>query len=133
MRSHEIWSKVKNDLQGTFSGALALAARLKEKAEPSLISLERKWHWQPEVKVDNETSDFFTLIEVFAEDRIGLLHQITRTLFNLGLDIRIAKIATKKGRVADVFYVKDLAGEKIMEADRVPPSAFCRFCWVRSP
>jgi [protein-PII] uridylyltransferase len=92
---------------------------LKEKAEPSLISLERTWHWQPEVRVDNEASDFFTLVEVFAEDRIGLLYRITLTLFHLGLDIGIAKIATKKGRVADIFYVRDLSGEKVMDAGRV--------------
>jgi [protein-PII] uridylyltransferase len=119
MRSPDIWARIKKDLEKTFSGAVNLSERLREKAQPSLISLERKWHWQPEVRIDNEASDFFTLVEVFAEDRIGLLHQITRALFHLGLDIGIAKIATKKGRVADIFYVRDLSAEKIMDADRV--------------
>jgi [protein-PII] uridylyltransferase len=119
MRSSEIWDKIKKDLQRIFAGDLDLAARLREKGRPSLIALERKWHWPPEVRVDNEASDFFTVVEVFAEDRIGLLHQITRTLFDLGLDIRIAKIATKKGRVADIFYVGDLTGEKVMDAEKV--------------
>lgn len=52
---------------------------------------------------DNGSFDFFTLIEVFADDRIGLLYRITRALFTLGIDIRIAKIATKGDQVADVF------------------------------
>jgi [protein-PII] uridylyltransferase len=47
------------------------------------------------VLADNGSFDFFTLIEVFADDRIGLLYRITRALFTLGIDIRIAKIATK--------------------------------------
>ena len=50
---------------------------------------------------------------MFADDRIGLLYKITRTIFELGLDIRIAKIATKGDQVADVFYVRDLEGRKV--------------------
>jgi [protein-PII] uridylyltransferase len=119
MQPHATWSRMKKDLQAIFSGALPLAERLEAKAKPSLLSLERKWHRQPEVKIDNQASDFFTLVEVFAEDRIGLLHEITRTLFHLGLDIRIAKIATKKDRVADVFYVRDLSGEKVLDEDLI--------------
>jgi [protein-PII] uridylyltransferase len=71
------------------------------------------------VHVDNEASDFFTLIEVFADDRIGLLYRITHALFTLGVDIRIAKIATKGDQVADVFYVLDLEGQKVMEQEKV--------------
>jgi [protein-PII] uridylyltransferase len=120
MRSRELWDRIAKDLQRTFAGTLDLAVRLREKGRPSLTSLERRWHWKPEVRVDNQASDFFTLVEVFAEDRIGLLYQITRTLFLLGLDIRIAKIATKKSRVADIFYVRDLSGgEKITDTERV--------------
>jgi [protein-PII] uridylyltransferase len=119
MRSDEIWEKMKTDLEKTFAGRLDLTERLREKAEPSIISHPRKWNRRPEVKIDNESSDFFTLIEVFADDRVGLLRQITHTLFDLGLDIRIAKIATKKDQVADVFYVLDLDGEKLLETDRL--------------
>ena len=118
MRSDEIWDRIREDLQRAFSGALALADRLEEKARPSLISLDRTWHWPPEVRIDNQASDFFTIIEVFAEDRVGLLHRITRTLFRLRLDIGIAKIATKKSRVADIFYVRNLEGEKVVDEDQ---------------
>jgi len=46
--------------------------------------------------VDNESSDFFTIIKVFADDRIGLLYQtLTQVLFELGLDIHITKISTE--------------------------------------
>jgi [protein-PII] uridylyltransferase len=119
MRSHEIWEKVERDLKDTFSGAFDLGERLKEKAQPSILSRRKEWRGQPEIKIDNQSSDFFTLIEVFAEDRIGLLYQITHALFHVGLDIRIAKIATKKDQVADVFYVRDLDGEKVMDGEKV--------------
>ena len=73
----------------------------------------------PEIRVDNESSDFFTVIEVFADDRIGLLYLITRTLFNLGLDIGLAKIATKGNQIADIFYVRDMGGQKVTDPGRV--------------
>jgi len=69
--------------------------------------------------VDNESSDFFTLIEVFADDRIGLLYRVTHTLFTLEIDIRIAKISTKTDQVADVFYVLDREGQKVLEEQKV--------------
>ena len=69
--------------------------------------------------IDNESSDFSTLIEVFADDRVGLLYKITRTLFELRLDIRIAKISTKVDQIADVFYVRDLDGQKIEDEDHL--------------
>jgi [protein-PII] uridylyltransferase len=132
IRSHEIWKKVEHDLKGTFSGSISLGARLKEKARPSILSRRKTWHRQPEVKVDNQSSDFFTLIEVFAEDRIGLLYQITHAFFQLGLDIRIAKIATKKDQVADIFYVRDLDGEKVIAPGRVADIEKALFKAVKS-
>jgi [protein-PII] uridylyltransferase len=59
------------------------------------------------------------LIEVFASDRIGLLYLITRTLFDLRLDIRIAKTGVKGDQIADVFYVRDLEGQKVEDEEQV--------------
>ena len=68
-----------------------------------------------EVQVDNETSDRFTIIDVFADDRQGLLYVITRAIFNLGLSVHAARISTRLDQVADVFYVSDLEGAKLMD------------------
>jgi [protein-PII] uridylyltransferase len=114
-----IWERIKKDLAETLEGRLSLPERLARKAEPSLLSRRTTPSRKTQVQVDNESSDFFTLVEVFTDDRIGLLHRITRALFTLGIDIRIAKIATKGDQVADVFYVLDLEGQKILEENRV--------------
>lgn len=119
IRTEEIWEKIKGDLAETFQGKLPLSDRLQQKAKPTLLSRKRTLTRQTQVTVDNESSDFFTLIEVFTDDRIGLLYQITHTLFTLGIDIRIAKIATKADQVADVFYVLDLEGQKVLEEEKV--------------
>jgi len=115
----EIWRKVEKDLESTFKGKLSLAYRLGQKAEPSILSDRKKPSRPPKIIIDNLSSDFFTLIEVFADDRVGLLYDITRTLFELRLDIRIAKIATKVDQVADVFYVRDLEGQKVEDKDQL--------------
>jgi len=119
LHPEEIWERIKGDLAETFEGRLPLPERLQQKAEPSILFRMKSPGRQPQVHVDNEASDFFTLIEVFADDRIGLLYRITHALFTLGVDIRIAKIATKGDQVADVFYVLDLEGQKVMEQEKV--------------
>ncbi len=65
------------------------------------------------VAVDNAASDFFTVIEVGAPDRIGLLHDITAALAELRLDVHLAKVTTYTGRVIDAFYVRDALGGKV--------------------
>jgi len=68
-----------------------------------------------EVRIDNETSDSCTIIDVFADDRQGLLHVITNAIFQLGLSIHAARISTRLDQVADVFYVTDPAGAKVRD------------------
>ena len=71
------------------------------------------------VAVDNTASDFFTVIEVGAPDRIGLLHDITAALADLRLDVHLAKVATYTGRVIDAFYVRDGVGGKVTDPAQV--------------
>ena len=119
IHAEEIWERIKWDLAETFQGELSLSERLQKKAEPTILSRKKTLTRQTQVNVDNQSSDFFTLIEVFTDDHIGLLYQITHTLFTLGIDIRIAKIATKGDQVADIFYVLDLEGQKVLEEKKV--------------
>ena len=67
----------------------------------------------PEVIIDDRASPTHSVIEVFAKDRPGLLYTLGKTLHELGLSIALSKINTEGTRVADVFYVAELSGEKI--------------------
>ncbi len=71
------------------------------------------------VVVDNEVSDYSTVIEVGAPDRIGLLYDITSALAELTLDVHLAKVATYTDRVIDSFYVRDALGRKVTDARQV--------------
>ncbi len=72
-----------------------------------------------EVRLDNETSERFTIIDVFADDRQGLLYVITNAIFQLGLSVHAARISTRLDQVADVFYVSDAAGKKIEDPSQL--------------
>lgn len=71
------------------------------------------------VEIDNESTDQYTVIDVFCHDRIGLLYDVTRTLFSLKLEIRVAKVGTYLDQVVDVFYVTDFEGSRITDEDRL--------------
>ncbi|MDH5426902.1 MAG: [protein-PII] uridylyltransferase [Nitrospirota bacterium] len=69
-----------------------------------------------EVLIDNEVSDSFTVIDVFADDKSGLLFLLGKTLVQLDLSIHMARIGTRLDQVVDVFYVTTSSGEKIQDA-----------------
>ena len=59
------------------------------------------------IEIDNESLDALTLIEVFSQDRIGLLYDISRVLYELGVSIISARINTESGLAQDVFSVQE--------------------------
>jgi len=71
------------------------------------------------VVIDNESSDRYTVIDVFAHDRPGLLYEITRGLNHQELSVVLAKIATHFDQVLDVFFVTDTQGQKIHDGERL--------------
>jgi [protein-PII] uridylyltransferase len=77
------------------------------------------------VVIDNDSSDNSTIIDVFAHDRPGLLYTISRSVFEQGLSVTLAKIATHFDQVVDVFYVTDAAGKKIVDEERLREIRAC--------
>ena len=70
---------------------------------------------EPKVEIDNESADHFTIIDIFADDRQGLLYVIANTISELGLSVHSAKISTKLDQVVDVLYVSDASGQKVLD------------------
>ena len=71
------------------------------------------------VKFENDVSEDFTIIDIFAQDRTGLLYRITRALSKEGLTIFRANISTEATRAIDSFYVGDEEGRKVTSASRL--------------
>lgn len=114
----EVWSKVKRDTGRALTGHLALDFRLARK-RPILDTGPSAPRRPSKVVIDNETSDFNTIVEVYTHDRLGLLYQLTKTLFDLQLSIYVAKISTKVDQVVDVFYVRDFFGQKLTDPEQI--------------
>jgi [protein-PII] uridylyltransferase len=104
-----LWPRLQADLRAALEGRLPLEDLL---AAPSAPAEEDA---AVSVSVDNAASEVFSVIDVRAEDRVGLLYRIARGLHDLGLDIHHARIATHAHLAQDVFYVWDLQGEKLNE------------------
>jgi [protein-PII] uridylyltransferase len=109
----ERWERVERNLVAVLSGAQDIV-ELVARSRPSSIVARRYVSRVPtEVTVDNRTSERFTVIDVFTQDRIGLLFTVTHTLSEMGLEIHLARISTNADQALDVFYVSDTNGGKI--------------------
>ena len=73
----------------------------------------------PRVIIDNTASHIFTVIEVSALDRRGLLYDVTQAIAGLGLSIATARVATYGESAVDVFYVKDVFGLKVTHTSKL--------------
>jgi [protein-PII] uridylyltransferase len=108
------WQQLEEDLGKAIHFRLGLTYRLSRK-HPSIGTGSPQVGRQPDAKViiDPKASDQYTVIEVFAENRTGLLYDITRTMSDFGINTFRAKIGTKGDQAVDVFYVLDHKGSKI--------------------
>ena len=113
-REEERWVKVRQDLENVLNGSLDLSEALKNKAlNPVFKKTRPMWDQEDRVEIDNKSSSFSTIIEVYTYDSPGLLYTLTSALCKAGLDIVYAKIATHVEQVVDVFYVRSLYGGKV--------------------
>ena len=113
----ETMKKVVEDIKNVLTGERSVEDLIPER--PVYLKTPYIQNIPAKVIVDNEISDDYTVIEVFCRDRVGLLCQITKTLYKKGVDISSAKINTEAGRVADVFYVTDINKGKITDEERI--------------
>ncbi|MEM6679917.1 MAG: [protein-PII] uridylyltransferase, partial [Pseudomonadota bacterium] len=103
--------RLRRAIERTLRGELVAHDAIAEKVRPR--AREESFHVPTTVVFDNEASELYTVIEVNARDRIGLLHALARTLSGRNVNIFTAIIATYGERAVDVFYVKDIFGMKI--------------------
>ncbi len=113
------WRQVEEDLTSVIEGRVRVAELVKKRHRSSLLPAQPRPRFPNKVEIDNEVSDEYTVIDIFAHDRIGLLYQITKTLKELGLYIGVSKISTKVDQVADTFYIQDIFGHKVTAPEKI--------------
>jgi [protein-PII] uridylyltransferase len=63
--------------------------------------------------IDNDSDPNYSVIEVQAIDRIGLMHDLLYTINKHGLHTTHARIATEKGAALDTLYVSTSDGKHV--------------------
>ena len=103
-------------LTGTPLDLRALIAKARV-APPTYKSLEGE-RIPTAIELDNATSDTRTIIDLQAEDRVGLLYDVSRALMELNQRVYLAKISTEKGAAIDTFYITERNGAKVLDPER---------------
>ena len=111
-RADRIAGAIESALRGDLRLPDVVAKRAAPKGRIKAFAVE------PEVTINNQWSNRYTVVEVSGLDRPGLLYELTATLSKLNLNIASAHVATFGERAVDVFYVTDLMGAKISTPTR---------------
>jgi len=115
----ERWDKIYGEVNLAIEDRLPLDDKILKK-ETSMLEKER--HERPrirDVRIRNDVSDFFTVVEVRSAAILGLLYELAKKLFSLDLNIRFAKFGSDESYLSGDFYVRDSLGQKIHDQERI--------------
>jgi [protein-PII] uridylyltransferase len=121
--SERLCDTVRRAMQGKLDVSRLLQNRRKP---PSAHAIRT----QPSVAFNNSVSDRATLIEIVAEDRPGLLYDLTRTISGAGCNIEVVLIDTEAHKALDVFYVTRAGGKLNAEVESSLKEALLAACRV---
>lgn len=110
------WQTVERDLNLAINYRLDVGYQLYQKMQPQTYGQVRQvQQLERKVIIDNQTSQQYTLVEVYGGDSRDTLYQLTQTLADFSLTIHRARIATEVEQLIDIFYVKTTADGKLTE------------------
>ncbi|MEX2116619.1 MAG: [protein-PII] uridylyltransferase [Bacteroidota bacterium] len=110
-------AKIRQELSDVIAGSTDIE-HLLERHRMKWKRLAKPVNPNARIGVEFEDHPVYSIIDVFAPDRLGFLYKITETMSRLDLDIASAKIATRADGIVDSFYVRDRDGRKIESGDR---------------
>jgi [protein-PII] uridylyltransferase len=103
-------------LEQVVSGGGDVAARLKGREQG--IFRRRLPGFAPVIHCDNESSRRYTIVEIVAENALGLLYRVSRAMSESGCDVDLVLISTEGQRAIDVFHLTR-AGAKLSPAQQL--------------
>jgi [protein-PII] uridylyltransferase len=115
------WRAARRDLDRVLGGREPLEAVMERRLRVSNLPAKPLPRLAVKVVIDNDSARSHSVVDVFCADRVGLLHTLSRTFFELGLTVDLARITTEGHRAADAFYVRTEQGARLQGevADRV--------------
>jgi len=109
-------NRLNQTIRKALRGQIIPRDELKERGK--IRKKEQDFKVPTNITFDNEGSDIYTIIEIDTRDRLGLLHDLAKTLTNNYVTIASAIIATYGEQAVDTFYVKDLFGLKLYSENK---------------
>ena len=113
-----MWRRIESSLGALLRGETTVEALMSRSERTALLDRVVP-RVETRVEIDNTSSSSYSIVDVLTQDRVGVLYEITKTLFELGVTIELSKIATEANRVIDAFYVREVGGGKIESPERV--------------
>ncbi|MDZ7758797.1 MAG: [protein-PII] uridylyltransferase [Desulfovermiculus sp.] len=111
----KVWDRVHKDLETVLGRQKSLDLYMTEKHPTRPFGRSPFVSGKDKVVINEQASDFYTVIEVYTWERPGVLHTISKALHCFDLSIQVAKITTPGAQVVDVFYVTDANGNKVQD------------------
>ena len=109
-------ARISEMLADVVAGRVDVAASLRgrERGVQSKSSIR----FPPVVRVSNESSSRYTILDIVAPNALGLLHRISRVIADHRCDVDLVLIATEGGKAIDVFHLTQ-RGAKLTEAEQL--------------
>jgi [protein-PII] uridylyltransferase len=102
-------------LEAAIAGTLDVGQRLKGREQGAF---RRKLpRFAPVIHCDNSSSRRYTIVEIVAENALGLLYRVSRAMSESGCDVDLVLIATEGRRAIDVFHLTR-QGRKLTEQEQ---------------
>jgi [protein-PII] uridylyltransferase len=102
-------------LQDVVSGRAEVTALLRGREQS--VFLRKAPRFEPVVRTDGQTSGRYTILDIIADNALGLLYRISRVISQHGCDVDLVLIATEGEKAIDVFHITK-AGAKLTEAEQ---------------
>ena len=93
-----------------------LLPRLQERRRAEMLRQSGIPRSKVRVVYDADAQTDATVVDIFAPDRVGFLHDVTSAIFNAGVSITVARITTEGERAVDAFYLVDSASRLPLDA-----------------
>jgi [protein-PII] uridylyltransferase len=96
-------------------------------------SWERTLDFPARISINPDINPTYTVVDIAAPDRLGLLYEILRAVSDAKFLIAAARITTEKGAAIDSFYITDLDGGRVTSAWQIHElnKALCKVAGAR--